>query len=91
MISILHMVLRQTFLYQCLLIFLFTIVLRSVQAEEDSKSAQPVPSVLVQRVESQSFAPSSEFIGRVEALEKVELRARIKGFLGPRLFKDGEC
>jgi RND family efflux transporter MFP subunit len=32
----------------------------------------------------------SEFVGRAEALEKVDLRARVQGFLGPRLFKDGD-
>lgn len=32
----------------------------------------------------------AEFVGRAEALEKVDLRARITGFLGPRLFKDGD-
>lgn len=31
-----------------------------------------------------------EFVGRAEALEKVDLRARVTGFLGPRLFKDGD-
>jgi len=31
-----------------------------------------------------------EFVGRAEALEKVDLRARVQGYLGPRLFKDGE-
>ena len=28
--------------------------------------------------------------GRAEALEKVDLRARVQGFLRPRLFKDGD-
>jgi membrane fusion protein (multidrug efflux system) len=32
----------------------------------------------------------AEFVGRAEALEKVDLRARVTGFLGPRLFKDGD-
>jgi len=32
----------------------------------------------------------AEFVGRAEALEKVDLRARVQGFLGPRLFKDGD-
>ena len=33
----------------------------------------------------------AEFVGRAEALEKVDLRARVTGFLGPRLFKDGDA
>ena len=32
----------------------------------------------------------AEFVGRAEALEKVDLRARVQGFLGARLFKDGD-
>jgi membrane fusion protein (multidrug efflux system) len=32
----------------------------------------------------------AEFVGRAEALEKVDLRARVPGFIGPRLFKDGD-
>jgi membrane fusion protein (multidrug efflux system) len=32
----------------------------------------------------------AEFVGRAEALEKVDLRARVQGFLGPRLFKEGD-
>ena len=31
-----------------------------------------------------------EFIGRAQALDKVDLRARVQGFLGPRKFKDGD-
>ena len=50
----------------------------------------PPPAVLVQPAELKSLAQQSEFIGRVAAVDKVELRARVKGFLGPRLFNDGD-
>jgi membrane fusion protein (multidrug efflux system) len=36
------------------------------------------------------MAKQAEFVGRAEALEKVDLRARVQGFLGPRLFKEGD-
>jgi membrane fusion protein (multidrug efflux system) len=36
------------------------------------------------------MSKQAEFVGRAEALEKVDLRARVQGFLGPRLFKDGD-
>jgi len=62
----------------------------AVQAEEATKPAARAPAVLVQKAEMKSLDRQYEFIGRVEALEKVDLRARVKGFLGPRLFKDGE-
>jgi membrane fusion protein, multidrug efflux system len=50
----------------------------------------PAPAVLVQPAELRSMTKQAEFVGRAEALEKVDLRARVQGFLGPRLFKDGD-
>ena len=52
--------------------------------------AGPPPAVLVQPAELRSMTKQAEFVGRAEALEKVDLRARIQGFIGPRLFKDGD-
>ena len=48
------------------------------------------PAVLVQAAELTPIAEQSEFIGRAAAVDKVELRARVKGFLGPRKFADGD-
>ena len=48
------------------------------------------PAVLVQPAALRVLAAQSEFIGRVKALDKVDLRARVQGFLGPRQFKAGE-
>src|ERR1700730_5504104 len=48
------------------------------------------PAVLVQPAALRVLSAQSEFIGRVQALEKVDLRARVEGFLGPRRFKDGD-
>jgi len=55
-------------------------------------NAQPAgpPAVLVQPAELRSMTKQAEFVGRAEALEKVDLRARVQGYLGPRLFKDGD-
>lgn len=50
----------------------------------------PPPAVLVQAAQSVPIANQSEFIGRAAAVDKVELRARVKGFLGPRKFADGD-
>src|SRR5947207_212416 len=55
-----------------------------------AQQAAPPPAVLVAPAELRSMAKQSEFVGRAEALEKVDLRARVTGFLGPRLFKDGD-
>src|SRR5690349_15529646 len=56
----------------------------------NAQSAGPPPAVLVQPAELRSMTKQAEFVGRAEALEKVDLRARVQGFLGPRLFKDGD-
>ncbi|TAJ91277.1 MAG: efflux RND transporter periplasmic adaptor subunit [Reyranella sp.] len=50
----------------------------------------PPPAVLVQAAEMKPIADQAEFIGRAAAVDKVELRARVKGFLGPRKFADGD-
>jgi membrane fusion protein (multidrug efflux system) len=55
-----------------------------------AQQAAPPPAVLVQPAELRSMTKQAEFVGRAEALEKVDLRARVTGFLGSRLFKDGE-
>lgn len=55
-----------------------------------AQQAGPPPAVLVQPAELRAMKKQSDFIGRAEALEKVDLRARVAGFLGPRLFKDGD-
>ena len=39
---------------------------------------------------SRHFSLVLAAFGLAEALEKVDLRARVQGFLGPRLFKDGD-
>lgn len=53
------------------------------------QSAVPL-AVLVQPAEARPLAAQREFIGRAQALDKVDLRARVQGFLGPRKFKDGD-
>jgi membrane fusion protein, multidrug efflux system len=55
-----------------------------------AQQAAPAPAVLVQPAELRSMKKQAEYVGRAEALEKVDLRARVQGFLGARLFKDGD-
>lgn len=65
------------------------IVLALAAAPPASLAQQPAPAVLVQPAELRSLGRQIEFIGRVQAPEKVSLRARVQGFLGPRIFVDG--
>jgi membrane fusion protein (multidrug efflux system) len=55
-----------------------------------AQQAAPPPAVLVQAAELKPLGARSEFIGRAAAVDKVDLRARVKGFLGPRKFNDGD-
>jgi membrane fusion protein, multidrug efflux system len=55
-----------------------------------AQQGAPPPAVLVQAAALKPIAAQAEFIGRAAAVDKVELRARVKGFLGPRKFSDGD-
>lgn len=48
------------------------------------------PGVVVEKVEKRDVRPSIDFTGRVKAVDKVELRARVQGFLEKRLFTEGQ-
>jgi membrane fusion protein (multidrug efflux system) len=56
----------------------------------EAQQGAPPPAVLVQPAELKPIAAQAEFIGRAAAVDKVELHARVKGFLGPRKFNDGD-
>lgn len=47
------------------------------------------PAVVVARAELRDLAQQREFLGRVRALERVELRARVEGVLRERRFVEG--
>lgn len=49
------------------------------------------PAVLVETAEMRPIARFAEFIGRVQAVEKVDLRARVEGFLDEQKFKEGSA
>jgi membrane fusion protein (multidrug efflux system) len=52
--------------------------------------ATPPPAVTVTAVGRQPITPSASFTGRVEAVDKVDLRARVEGFLDERHFTEGQ-
>jgi membrane fusion protein (multidrug efflux system) len=51
-------------------------------------AGQP-PAVTVARVAKQDVTPRATFTGRIDAVNKVDLRARVQGFLEQRLFEEG--
>jgi membrane fusion protein (multidrug efflux system) len=60
------------------------------QQEETSAAAPPpAPAVTVIPVVPTEITPGVEFNGRVVAVDEVQLRARVTGFLEQRLFEEG--
>jgi membrane fusion protein (multidrug efflux system) len=57
---------------------------------QQSEAAPPPPAVTVVAVVKEDIKPTVTFSGRVTARDKVELRARVEGFLQKRLFTEGE-
>jgi membrane fusion protein (multidrug efflux system) len=53
------------------------------------QASAPPPAVTVVKVASADVKPTASFTGRVEAMFKVDLRARVDGFLEKRLFREG--
>ena len=51
--------------------------------------AAPPPAVTVIKVATADVTPTASFTGRIEAIFKVDLRARVDGFLQKRLFREG--
>lgn len=57
--------------------------------QADPAASAPPPAVTVIRVTTAEIRPATTFTGRIEGKEKVELRARVEGFLEKRLFTEG--
>jgi membrane fusion protein (multidrug efflux system) len=58
--------------------------------QDTGKPAVAPPSVTVVAVVEKDIRPSISFTGRVEAIDKVDLRARVDGFLEKKLFIEGQ-
>jgi membrane fusion protein (multidrug efflux system) len=55
-----------------------------------SAAQEPVPAVQVVRVEPRDVTPTVEFVGRVEAVRRADLRARVTAILEEQNFVDGD-
>ena len=58
-------------------------------AQEQEDKAAPLPAVGYVVAEIRDVTPSMEFVGRIEAVSSVDLRARVTGFLDEQRFDDG--
>jgi membrane fusion protein (multidrug efflux system) len=59
------------------------------KTEEKPAAAAPPPAVTIVKVASTEITPSLTFTGRIEAVDKVDLRARVQGFIEKRMFEEG--
>ena len=74
------------------LVLLLGLLLTAVTFASDSPSDPrdgPPPIVTVAAVTEQDVNPPAEYIGHVEAVQVVDLRARVEGFLEQVRFKEG--
>jgi len=55
-----------------------------------AQGAPPAPAVVVAPVISQEVADTSNFVGRVAAIDKVDIVARVAGFIEERTFTEGQ-
>jgi len=56
------------------------------QGQQPAPTTVPVGTVVA---EKKAITPSLEFVGRVEAINRVEIKARVTGFLEEVVFKEG--
>ncbi|MCA3562595.1 MAG: efflux RND transporter periplasmic adaptor subunit [Aestuariivirga sp.] len=57
--------------------------------QQQAAAPAPIPAVTVVKVEAKDLRPAVSFSARVEALHKVDLRARIEGYLDTQNFTEG--
>lgn len=58
----------------------------SALAQQPAPTAVPVGTVMA---EKRAITQTADFVGRIEAVNRVDIRARVTGFLDDVLFKDG--
>ncbi|MGE0154833.1 MAG: efflux RND transporter periplasmic adaptor subunit [Reyranellaceae bacterium] len=59
-------------------------------AQQAAPAAPPAVAVGVVAAEKRAISQSTDFVGRVVAVERVEIKARIEGYLEDVLFKEGD-
>ena len=63
---------------------------RPEEAAAAAAVSPAAPTVMVTPVARENVTRSAEFLGRIEAIDKVDLLARVTGFLEERRFKEGQ-
>lgn len=73
------------------IIVMLAVALSGCQQQPQTAARQmPPPSVVAVKAQQRSIEDEEQFVGRVVAVNRVELRARVEGFLKAQLFKEGQ-
>jgi len=67
--------------------FFICVFAAAAYSQQGEPSTVPVGIVIAER---KSIFKTLDFVGRVEAINRVEIRARVKGYLEAVLFKEGD-
>ncbi|WP_331372885.1 efflux RND transporter periplasmic adaptor subunit [Sinorhizobium chiapasense] len=62
----------------------------SLAQQQGASQAMPPPAVVVEKVEVQQVSNPARFTARIEAIDAVDIRARVTGFLRAVTFTDGQ-
>jgi membrane fusion protein, multidrug efflux system len=65
-------------------------LLAACRPTQQAAPPMPPPAVGVKLAEMKGVTPSYDFVGRIKAVDTVQLRARVEGFLEKVLFKEGQ-
>ena len=65
-------------------------LLLSPAAFAQAPAQQPAPAVVVERIQVEEIAKPEDFTARVEAIDSVDIRARVEGFLQSIDFQPGQ-
>ena len=66
------------------------LALAACDEHKQAAAPPPKPAVGVRPAAMKGVSQSFEFVGRIKAIEKVEVRARVEGFLEKVLFREGQ-
>ena len=77
-------------LNRCALLSLVLLILAACDEHKQAAAPPPKPAVGVRLAALRGVSQSFEFVGRVKAIDKVDVRARVEGFLDKVLFREGQ-
>ena len=73
-----------------MLFFMLFVCSTTTKAAPPAGMAMPMVAVVVQEVTAKNVTPPKEYVGRVEAIQAVDLAARVQGYLDRVGFEEGD-